>query len=311
MFRTLMKKLLDRWGKGGTGTDTVTAELDRVISSEQEQFQSVDPDTHRRWLMLRNTITAQPVRRKIPAHPFPGRLVRPVLISGIIASAASVVFILWSSAPVLDQTFSTTKGQMSSITLADSSDVILNHTSEVQVAAMAPGKDRTVRLKGEAFFKVRKNASPFIVVTGTGTVEVLGTEFNVRERQGALEVAVVSGRVRVSIPAGGEDRSLVLTPGTILAFVPGDTSFAVQELRFTSYPGWLHNRLIFQDRPLAAVCEEIADRFDVPVKIERQGAGNERISGTLESRTAEGALASLVALTSMHLRRDANAYILY
>jgi transmembrane sensor len=251
------------------------------------------------------------VGQKAHASRVPARLVRPALVSGIIASAACVVFLLWNSAPVLDQTFSTGKGQMSSITLADSSDVILNHTSEVLVAAMAPGKDRSVRLTGEAFFNVRKNGSPFRVITATGTVEVLGTEFNVRERRGALEVAVLSGKVRVTVPDGNNGRTVVLTRGTILTLVPGDTTLAVQELRYETYPGWIHNRLIFQARPLTAVCEEIEDRFDVVVRIERQAAGNERISGTLESRTAESALSSLVALTSMHLRHEANAYILY
>lgn len=311
MIRTLIQQLLHRTGKDHTGKDPWIGEIDRVITNDQEQLRSVDADTRRRWLMLRNTITARPVGQRVPAQRFPARLIRPALISGILASAACVVLILWSSSPVLDQTFSTGRGQMSSITLSDSSDVILNHTSEVLVAAMAPGKDRTVRLKGEAFFTVRRNGTPFRIITAAGTVEVLGTEFNVRERQGALEVAVLSGTVRVRVPSDETGRTVVLTSGTILALVPGDTSFSVKDLRYTMYPGWLHNRLIFQDRPLAAVCEELEDRFDTPVRIEREGAGRERISGTLESRTAESALSSLVALTSMHLRREANAYILY
>jgi transmembrane sensor len=311
MISSLIQKLLLRTGEDHTRTDPGAGAIDRVIRNEQEELRAMDPDTRRRWLMLRNTITVQPVGQRTPERRFPARLVRPVLISGILASTASVVFILWTSAPVLDQTFSTGKGQMSTITLADSSDVILNHTSEVLVAAMAPGKERTIRLRGEAFFKVRRNGSPFRVETAAGTVEVLGTEFNVRERKGALEVAVLSGTVRVSVPPGGNDRTVLLTRGTILTLVHGDSSLAVQELRYATYPGWLHNRLIFQDRPLAAVCEELEDRFDVPVRVEGQGAGNQRISGTLESRTAESALGSLVALTSMHLRREANAYILY
>ena len=311
MSRTFKQSILRRWAKRDTGTGPGTADLESVIGIERERLQAMDPDTRRRWLMLRNTITAQPVGQKAQEQRFPARMVRPALISGIIASAACVILLLWNSAPVLDQTFSTGKGQMSSITLADSSDVILNHTSEVLVAAMAPGKDRSVRLRGEAYFNVRKNGSPFRVITATGTVDVLGTEFNVRERRGALEVAVLSGKVRVSVPEGSNVRTVVLTRGTILTLVPGDTTFAVQELRYEAYPGWIHNRLIFQGRPLAAVCEELGDRFDVPVRIERPGAGNERISGTLESRTAESALASLAALTSMHLRHEANAYILY
>jgi transmembrane sensor len=189
--------------------------------------------------------------------------------------------------------------------------VILNHTSEVLVAAMEPGKARIVHLKGEAFFKVRKNGSPFRVVTSGGSVEVLGTEFNVRERQGAFEVAVISGKVRVSIPRPDGDRFVELTKGMILSLGQGDTACEAHELRFSAYPGWLHNQLIFQDRPLVAVCEELEDRFDVHVRIIRPHAEMEMISGTLDSRTAGNALASLAALTGLSLRHDADAYILY
>ncbi|CAG1003735.1 partial Protein FecR, partial [Anaerolineae bacterium] len=239
-----------------------------------------------------------------------GRILRPALVGGILASAAMMVFVLWKTAPVPEQRFVTGRGQMSAITLADSSDVILNHSSEVQVAPMIAGRSRTVTLHGEAFFKVRKNGAPFQVLTSAGSVEVLGTEFNVRERQGAFEVAVVSGRVRVRVPRADGDRSVELTRGMVLVIADGDTSCAPREIRFTPYPGWMHNRLVFQDTPLASVCEELEARFDCRVRISRNSAARERISGTLESRSADNALASLAALTGLSLRHEADAYIL-
>jgi ferric-dicitrate binding protein FerR (iron transport regulator) len=284
------------------------AEIGRLV---QEATRDIPPDTHRRWLMLRNTITSLRQPQVAAPAPLTARILRPVLLTGILASALLTTVLLWRSTPVLDQTFSTSKGQMSTITLADSSDVVLNHTSEVLVAAMEPGKARTVRLKGEAYFKVRKNGSPFRVITPAGSVEVLGTEFNVRERSGAFEVAVLSGKVRVSVEQGNENRIVELTKGTILTVTPGDTSCVARELRFATYPGWLHNRLIFQDRPLASVCEELEDRFDARIRIMRTGAGGQRISGTLESRTLEGALASIATLTGLSIRQEADAHVLF
>jgi len=283
-------------------------EIGRVL---QQAMRDVDPDTHRRWLMLRNTITSLPQSHAAPPAPLATRALRPILLAGILASAALTTVLLWKATPALDQSFTTTRGQMSAITLADSSDVILNHTSEVLVAAMEAGKARTVRLKGEAYFKVRKNGSPFRVITPSGSVEVLGTEFNVRQRSGAFEVAVITGKVRVAIEQGGEERTVYLTKGTILSVSPGDTSCIARELRFDAYPGWLHNRLIFQDRPLASVCEELEDRFEARIRIARPGADGQRISGTLESRTLEGALASVATLTGLSIRQESDAHVLY
>jgi ferric-dicitrate binding protein FerR (iron transport regulator) len=292
---------------GGAGDERI----DSLVRDGARGLEKIDPDTHRRWLMLRNTITAVPEPRHAPASRIPARIIRPALVTGILASAAMMVFLLWRTAPVLEQTFTTGRGQMSTITLADSSDVILNHTSEVLVAPMKTGEARTVRLHGEAFFKVRKNGSPFRVITPAGSVEVLGTEFNVRERPGAFEVAVLSGKVHVRVPRGDGERLVELTRGMVLMVAEGDTSCSAREIRYAAYPGWMHNQLIFQDTPLASVCEELEARFDVRVRVARSGAARERISGTLESRAAEQALASLAALTGLSLRHDTDAFVLY
>jgi transmembrane sensor len=310
MKRTLADRVR-RWFHPGPRGGAADEDIDRLIHDGRRRLDAIDPDTHRRWQMLRNTITAVPQPRQATASRFPSRILRPVLVTGILASAAMTVFLLWRTTPVLDETFTTGRGQMSTIMLADSSDVILNHTSEVLVAAMEAGKARTVRLHGEAFFKVRRNGSPFRVITPAGSVEVLGTEFNVRERPGAFEVAVLSGKVCVRVPRADGERLVELTKGMVLMMAEGDSSCAAREIRFAAYPGWMHNRLIFQDTPLASVCSELEDRFDVRVRISRTGAGRERISGTLESRSADKALTSLAALTGLSMRHEADAYVLF
>ncbi len=311
MGRTLIDRVIG-WLRGpGRDDDRAATALEDLARTERSRRTAIEPDTRRQWQVLRNTITASRSQPAIQAVPWPARLLRPVLVTGIAASLMATVFLLWHTSPVTEQRFGTGRGQMSTIALADSSDVILNHTSEVHVLAMAAGKPRSLELNGEAFFKVRKNGSPFRVVTSAGIVEVLGTEFNVRQRPGAFEVAVVSGRVRVSVPRTAGERLVELTRGMILTVAEGDTAVAVRDLQFSAYPGWLHDQVIFQDRPLASVCEELEDRFDVHIRITRSQAGRARISGTLESRSADRALISLAALTGLSLRHEADAYVLY
>ena len=59
-------------------------------------------------------------------------------------------------------------------------------------------KKRRVRLEGEAFFKVAKG-STFTVDTKTGSVKVLGTQFNVKNRIGFFEVVCYEGLVGVTV----------------------------------------------------------------------------------------------------------------
>ena len=81
-------------------------------------------------------------------------------------------------------------------TLPDQSNIILNDGSRISYQEGKWTEDRTVRLEGEAFFSVQKG-STFKVVTPNGTVEVLGTQFNVRAWGEKLYVECYEGKVKV------------------------------------------------------------------------------------------------------------------
>ncbi|MDR1718656.1 MAG: FecR domain-containing protein [Dysgonamonadaceae bacterium] len=71
-------------------------------------------------------------------------------------------------------------GKRSQLVLEDGSKVWLNAGSRFAFPTAFTGKQRVVHLDGEAYFEVAKNEhKPFVVTTGSVTVEVLGTRFNV------------------------------------------------------------------------------------------------------------------------------------
>lgn len=80
----------------------------------------------------------------------------------------------------------------------DGSVITLNTDTELRVRFSK--SKRYVRLiRGEAFFQVNADPErPFTVQVGDEQIVVLGTEFSVWDKPGALHVAVVSGSVRVA-----------------------------------------------------------------------------------------------------------------
>ncbi len=56
---------------------------------------------------------------------------------------------------------------------------------------------RQVEQSGEVFYKVMPGTNPFTVKTEHGEVKVLGTEFNVKDTQEAIEVEVEKGKVEL------------------------------------------------------------------------------------------------------------------
>lgn len=101
------------------------------------------------------------------------------------------------SAPMV---YATHLGQRSSFVLPDGSLVSLNVASRLEVPADFARGNHTVRLSGEAIFRVRHDASaPFVVQTARTSARVLGTSFLVRQydTDSAATVAVRDGRVGV------------------------------------------------------------------------------------------------------------------
>jgi len=228
-----------------------------------------------------------------------------------LAAAAFLVAVVvpdWDPVPIAHETG---RGQHTTVTLADSTEITLNHTSKLTIGENSVDDSRIVVLEGEAFFRVRNSGTSFVVTTQLGTVRVLGTEFNVRYRGEQLEVAVVKGSVRVTSGSAGSDHAVVLWAGEGTRFSRGAAPEEPAPLRFAGYPGWLHGKLFFDRATLAEVCEEIENHFDVVVILERQTGDLATITGSIDATTPEAAVNTIARLTGARYRHDQNGYTLY
>lgn len=97
-------------------------------------------------------------------------------------------------------TMSTPRGHDCEITLADGTKVWLYGESSIEFPRKFVGKERRVRMKGEAYFDVVKDAShPFVVENDYFSTTVLGTSFSVRAySEKDATVTLVEGKVRMS-----------------------------------------------------------------------------------------------------------------
>jgi ferric-dicitrate binding protein FerR (iron transport regulator) len=87
------------------------------------------------------------------------------------------------------------------LTLPDGSLVWLNNVSSLRYPTSFQAKERVVELTGEAYFEVAKDLNkPFIVKTKDGSIEVLGTNFNIMAytEEGGTQTTLLNGRVRVN-----------------------------------------------------------------------------------------------------------------
>ncbi len=158
-------------------------------------------------------------RRKSRIRMLGGRLLRYTAELAAVLVVGLGVGTLWMKEHLSDWSQRTTAlevpaGHYLSMQLEDGSTVWLNSETRLEYPLVFAGRERRVKVSGEAFFDVAHDPEhPFIVETFACDVEVIGTQFDVvaEEQAGNFSASLVEGRVKVTNRlAGGE--SVYLRP---------------------------------------------------------------------------------------------------
>jgi transmembrane sensor len=239
-----------------------------------------------------------------------------------IAAAAALMFgvFVWQQSratPLLAQPL--TPAQIASIekrTLDDGTVIELNRGAEVSVLYTAT--ERKVRLeRGEAMFNVAKNPGrPFIVSAGDVHFRAVGTAFNVRRGEDAVELIVTEGKVRVQ-PTTSDVETAPLVEAGQMALVPvqpGKRSVAVAPIAGEQMDvklAW-HSRLLdFTNTRLSAVVEEF-NRRNAPIRlvIDQASLADTEVSASLRSDNIESFIRLLEGGFGVEAERSGNVVTL-
>lgn len=173
-----------------------------------------------------------------------------------IAAVVVICFGVYYSL-TLDTTFKTlAANKETNIELPDASTISLNALSSVTFNRHNWSKKRKVELEGEAFFKVAKG-SKFEVQTEFGTVTVLGTQFNIKQRDNYFEVICYEGKVGVTY----QNQQKTLLAGD--SFLMIDGKLIAKEKEKLATPSWLNNESQFESIPYGVVLDEFERQYNV------------------------------------------------
>ncbi|UII20938.1 FecR family protein [Fulvivirga ligni] len=170
------------------------------------------------------------------------------------------------------QYYSTQFEETKSILLPDSSEVIINANSSLRVAKnMQNAEVREVWLEGEAFFKVCKKkhdreGSIFIVHAENMDIQVLGTQFNVKSRDGNSSVILKKGAVKVANTHTSEN--LLMVPGEEVTLHHKQDKLQKHSHNTTEELAWKENNFIFNNESLETVAQQIEEYYGFEVEFE-------------------------------------------
>lgn len=205
------------------------------------------------------------------------------------AIAASVLILatwfFWPASKLVH--YQLAKGEKKEGVLPDQSMFALNAESTLSYDEKLWAKDRSLDLRGEAFFSV-KPGSKFMVKTSNGSVQVLGTQFNVWSRDGVLVVKCETGKV-----------AILSTEGKVLDELNPKDAIRVEqdqvadkwELQSGTSAHFDSAVSSFKNAKLSTVLKNLEDRYSI--RIEGDGINlEERISCNFQYENLDLALKS-------------------
>lgn len=212
---------------------------------------------------------------------------RPLLAIAAILILSSVGLLM-----TRNQAFDTDRGISNTVQLEDASSVALNADSRLTLIRGFNKKHRNVQLQGEAFFKVEKGSSPFIIQAGKARIRVVGTEFNVFARGEEVRLDVLEGEVEFWSDQQGEAGKVRVKAGQSSTIQKGEKPQAPQaSSEKDTQPAWLNKEILCDNLPFSKLCEELERRFDVQITV-AEALKKEPINGRIDTQELKNALDS-------------------
>jgi ferric-dicitrate binding protein FerR (iron transport regulator) len=163
-------------------------------------------------------------------------------------------------------------GTRSALKLSDGTAVWLNSGSSIKYPDRFIGNNRTVFLKGEAYFEVESDIKkPFIVETSSLSVKATGTKFNVSgyDSDNEAEVTLISGKVEVCTTDDKKNiRSSKLNINQHLSFNKVDGTTSISDEDTYKYISWKDGKLVFRNEPFSLVVKKISQVFNIDIELQ-------------------------------------------
>lgn len=233
-------------------------QLDRARALRPSAAQGVDAD-----FVSALSMTPEAPRSEIEPRGAPTRAVSMRRVALAAAAVLLAITVGWLTSSRFGATvYATSKGGFQRIVLEDHSVVELNTDTRMQVRFGTVLREIDL-IRGEASFEVaHDSARPFIVTAGGTAVRAVGTKFNVRRLEQAVEVVVNEGKVLVGAPDMVERQDAAVSLPIITAghaVISGAGGLQVREIsRETAARklAWQERMLMFEGEPLAQVIAE-------------------------------------------------------
>ena len=288
-----------------------------ITSMKNDNYEQDDAVLEPRMKMVWEKIVAQNHEEEIPKII----KINPWYSNKWMKIAASIILILGLVSVVYfyqnqeQNVYQSAYGESKEVKLPDGSLVKLNANSTLKISDdWSDAHTREVWLKGEAFFTVTKKNNQgnakFIVHTNHIDVEVIGTEFNVSDRDTSTNVTLNSGKIKLDIFTNGNTQTILMKPGEQVNYSSKSLKLNKKTVRPESVSAWTSNSWVLESTSLGEIATKIENNFGVTVIIKDPNVVSERMTGVIVTNNLEEVLEGISTIYSLKVKKENNQIIL-
>ncbi len=207
-------------------------------------------------------------------------------------------------------------GIVTKAVLPDGSEVWLNAQSELTYPQRFNGKERTVRLSGEAYFKVvadKKNRFN-VVMPDDITVSAFGTEFNIYAYGDEPGYQVTLTRGNIEVEAARLMKKETLAVGQKAVLIPQTGEMTIVQADTYVETAWKDGQMVFRREKLETIAKKLSRKFGVIIQLEGDILKDYEYTATFTDETLEDILdllkrsAPITYSISRQEQRDNNTF---
>ncbi|MEM6801415.1 MAG: FecR domain-containing protein [Bacteroidota bacterium] len=230
-------------------------------------------------------IEYQKFTRSLQTKAYAKTKVRPFQRTRLVLGAAAMISLMllgvWAVQKYSKAEFKSIQtqfGEMQSFRLSDGSEVHLNANSQVHFAKSWEGEElRELWIEGEGFFDIAHDPSKaFVVHTPQGDIKVLGTSFNVFQRNKELDVTLIEGKVRLNL---ADKKTINMQAGEQVKVAGGNIS--KERVDTEPITAWKFDKMIFKEASIANIINRLKVEFDWDIQVKRPEILDKKISAKI------------------------------
>lgn len=233
--------------------------------------------------------------------------------SGVAAAAMLLLSgMFWYFTSMI--TIATGNGEMATILLPDSSTVQLNANSTLSYRrAWSWLGNREVYSTGEALFHVKhlntdgtniKEGERFFAHSSGLIVEVLGTKFNIKNRDNSIAVSLIAGKIALH-HKDHPDELQILSPGQMIHYLNGTLQQPNQEPeRVAQATSWAEKNLVAENLSVGELINEFRYIYGREIVIRDSTLLAKRIDGRISLKSQESVIYSLANILQADVQME-------